>query len=264
MRVITTPWKDTFLELVSKSKKSIKITSPFVKETICNELLSAKKSTSKIELITSFKLGTIHSGSLDINAIESIINSNGIVKNFSRLHSKIYLFDEREVIISSGNLTNGGLVNNYEYGIYSNDKSFVSKVVSDFNSLSNNENTGRILIKHLLEANRILSKLPKVQNEMISNINFDIPEEKNDVLFISNEKISSSLKGWKLEIFNCINSISNDFFSLADVYQFESHLKTKYPKNNEIAPKIRQQLQNLRDIGLIEFLGNGTYKKLWK
>lgn len=42
MRVIKTPWKKELLELVSKSQKSIKITSPFVKENICDDLLIAK------------------------------------------------------------------------------------------------------------------------------------------------------------------------------------------------------------------------------
>src|ERR1043165_2908364 len=105
MRIITTPWKDSFLELIRQSRRSIKITSPFVKNDICKELISAKKSTTRIELITSFKLMSIYSGSLDIPAIESIINNNGIVKNFSKLHSEIYLFDDSKAIITSGNLT---------------------------------------------------------------------------------------------------------------------------------------------------------------
>ena len=44
----------------------------------------------------------------------------------------------------------------------------------------------------------------------------------------------------------------------------EGFLKEKHPSNQHIPDKIRQQLQQLRDLGLIEFLGNGRYKKLWK
>ena len=36
-------------------------------------------------------------------------------------------------------------------------------------------------------------------------------------------------------------------------------LQKKYPWNHNIRPKIRQQLQVLRDRGLISFLGNGQY-----
>ena len=59
-----------------------------------------------------------------------------------------------------------------------------------------------------------------------------------------------------------IDKIKNDTFSLKEIYIFETYLKTKYPNNNHIKDKIRQQLQILRDKGIIEFSGRGSYKKL--
>jgi type II restriction enzyme len=46
------------------------------------------------------------------------------------------------------------------------------------------------------------------------------------------------------------------------MYKFENLLQIKHPANNNIKPKIRQQLQILRDKGFIEFLGNGKYRKV--
>ena len=264
MKTITTPWKSDFLELVSNSKKSIKITSPFIKENICDEMLSIKQSNVKLELITSFKLGNIYSGSLDIAAIEKIINQKGIVKNFSKLHSKIYLFDDKEVIISSGNLTYGGMVNNYEYGIYSNEKNLVSKISNDFNQLSDNKRTGELNLSHLEKVKEILSKIQSNESIKFPNFNFESPENNYDTLEIPDETISSSLKGWKLEVFKCINLIPNQVFTSTEINKFENQLKIIYPNNDHITDKIRQQLQYLRDLGLIEFLGNGHYRKLWK
>jgi type II restriction enzyme len=76
--------------------------------------------------------------------------------------------------------------------------------------------------------------------------------------------LNTTLKGWKLEVFKCVQQIPNQTFTLQEITKFESQLKKTYPENNFIKDKIRQQLQNLRDLGLIEFLGNGNYKKLWK
>ena len=45
------------------------------------------------------------------------------------------------------------------------------------------------------------------------------------------------------------------------MYKYENKLKKKHIKNNNISPKIRQQLQILRDKGYIEFLGNVLYRK---
>lgn len=79
-------------------------------------------------------------------------------------------------------------------------------------------------------------------------------------LFIRDK--SNEAKGWILSIMKCIDSIKENSFSLNEVYKFENQLKQKYPNNNFIKDKIRQQLQILRDKGIIEFSGRGNYKKV--
>jgi type II restriction enzyme len=92
-------------------------------------------------------------------------------------------------------------------------------------------------------------------------INREIVKETfNKTLFLRTK--SKDAKGWILDIMNCIDSIKKDSFTLDEVYQFEDKLKLKYPNNNFIKDKIRQQLQVLRDKGIIEFLGRGKYKKI--
>ncbi|QYX55774.1 hypothetical protein K1T73_11855 [Roseovarius sp. SCSIO 43702] len=49
-------------------------------------------------------------------------------------------------------------------------------------------------------------------------------------------------------------------FTLAEIYAFEDRLSQVYPGNNNVRPKIRQQLQVLRDNGFLEFLGAGRYR----
>lgn len=264
MKILKTPWKRDFLDLVKQSNKSIKITSPFVKYDVCKELINAKSSLSKVELITSFKLMSIFTGSLDISAIESIINSSGTVKNSPKLHSKIYVFDDAKAIITSGNLTNGGLLKNFEYGIYLDEKSIVKTIVDDFNLLSENEKTGIVKLSDLEIVKNILSKIPKTVSERLPTLQIETPEDNLDIIETPIEPILSSLTGWKLEVFKCANSIPKQSFSISDINKFENHLRKIYPTNQHIPDKIRQQLQYLRDLGLIEFLGFGRYNKLWK
>jgi type II restriction enzyme len=78
--------------------------------------------------------------------------------------------------------------------------------------------------------------------------------------FLANQKKEG--RGWTIEILKLLEKIPQQEFSLAEVYQFENLLKLKFPNNNFIKDKIRQQLQALRDKGLIEFKGNGNYKKI--
>ena len=51
-------------------------------------------------------------------------------------------------------------------------------------------------------------------------------------------------------------------FTLEDVYRFEDYLQTRHPQNSFVKDKIRQQLQILRDKGIIEFVSRGVYRKI--
>lgn len=78
--------------------------------------------------------------------------------------------------------------------------------------------------------------------------------------FLKSKKTDS--RGWIIDIMNCLDKIKNNVFSLNEIYTFENQLKLKYPNNNHIKDKIRQQLQILRDSGILEFSKKGTYKKI--
>lgn len=70
-------------------------------------------------------------------------------------------------------------------------------------------------------------------------------------------------RGWLLDVMRCIDRIQNEHFFLDDVYAFAEELQKKHPNNHHIKDKIRQQMQYLRDKGLVEFCGNnGRYRKI--
>lgn len=64
-----------------------------------------------------------------------------------------------------------------------------------------------------------------------------------------------------LDVLNCVNIIEDRDFTLEQMYSFEKMLAEKHPDNHHIKDKIRQQLQMLRDNGIIEFIGRGRYRK---
>ena len=67
------------------------------------------------------------------------------------------------------------------------------------------------------------------------------------------------LRGWTLDVLKAIRKLNKAEFSLSDVYQFESELAAMHPGNRNVRPKIRQQLQVLRDLGFINFTDRGHY-----
>ncbi len=69
-------------------------------------------------------------------------------------------------------------------------------------------------------------------------------------------------RGWLFDILSCVDRVPNNSFTLSQMYAFADELAVKHPENNNIKPKIRQQLQVLRDRGIIEFIEPGQYRKV--
>lgn len=67
-------------------------------------------------------------------------------------------------------------------------------------------------------------------------------------------------RGWLMDVLLCTDKLGDDF-SLNEMYSFAPQLKSKHPNNQNIEPKIRQQLQFLRDKGFIDFVSPGHYRK---
>ena len=74
------------------------------------------------------------------------------------------------------------------------------------------------------------------------------------------EKLKAKQRGWTLEVLNTVRSLGKANFSLDEIYSREGELARLHPENRHVRPKIRQQLQILRDLGLLDFLGGGEYR----
>ena len=70
-------------------------------------------------------------------------------------------------------------------------------------------------------------------------------------------------RGWALEVLRVVEQLPEPEFALADIYDTSPAISARFPGNNNVRAKIRQQLQILRDKGFIQFLGKGRYRKLF-
>ena len=85
----------------------------------------------------------------------------------------------------------------------------------------------------------------------------DVRQSWRKISFIGTAKADS--RGWINDIMWCVNQLGRKEFTLKEIYAFEGQLKKLHPDNNNIQPKIRQQLQFLRNQGYLRFLGAGKY-----
>ena len=67
-------------------------------------------------------------------------------------------------------------------------------------------------------------------------------------------------RGWLVEVMKSVEALGRPEFTLAEVYADAPRLAALYPGNQHVEPKIRQQLQVLRDAGWLTFEGRGRYR----
>jgi len=73
-------------------------------------------------------------------------------------------------------------------------------------------------------------------------------------------QLPPSRRGWTVEVLNLVRQLRKPEFALAELYEHEGELRESHPGNKNIRPKIRQQLQILRDMRLIRFTERGKYR----
>ncbi|RYX80113.1 hypothetical protein EON83_30010 [bacterium] len=72
----------------------------------------------------------------------------------------------------------------------------------------------------------------------------------------------ATARGWLLAVMGAVEAVGRPGFTLAEVYAQEARLAALYPGNNNVRPKIRQQLQVLRDRGWLAFGDKrGTFRR---
>lgn len=109
-----------------------------------------------------------------------------------------------------------------------------------------------------------LSQIPS--NAQISIVNDSLPRQQSEISQLWKKmqtvnQIRPEFRGWLADIMLVVEKMNSEF-SLEEMYKFEDLLKAKHPANQNIQPKIRQQLQILRNLNFLVFLGRGFYHKL--
>jgi type II restriction enzyme len=74
------------------------------------------------------------------------------------------------------------------------------------------------------------------------------------------ESVRPEQRGWALDVLNVLRRIGKTEFSLSEVYSYAEELQKLHPNNRHVEPKIRQQLQVLRDKEFLEFVRPGEYR----
>ena len=111
----------------------------------------------------------------------------------------------------------------------------------------------------------LLSKIPQagrlhiVSDGLVRPVS-QVRREYRDTIAI--KKVETENRGWTLDVLRVVQDLPSCEFTLEVMYAFDKDLAALHPKNKHVRPKMRQQLQVLRDMGYVEFVSPGRYRRL--
>jgi len=139
VELVGSPWANRFYDLLTLTEKELVLVSPFIgRQPVrrVRRIVAGGGSTQQIRVrvLTNLTVGSMVSGSLDVAALLEFVETvpNTTITHLPSLHAKVYIVDERFAVVTSANLTGGGLAGNREYGVLIRDPGLVSDVRADF------------------------------------------------------------------------------------------------------------------------------------
>jgi len=73
-------------------------------------------------------------------------------------------------------------------------------------------------------------------------------------------EIKAKERGWTFDVLNAVRRLGKTEFTTADAYSFTRELEALHRDNRHVKDKIRQQLQVLRDMGLLIHVERGVWR----
>ena len=122
MQSVKSPWVATFDQFAGSIKGSAIVAAPYITREPVERLVSklgARRRSVRLELLTNLSSDSAVGGSLDVGALAWLCEKapNTTVRHLRYLHAKAYVADDHLAIVTSSNLTNGGLHRNHELGV---------------------------------------------------------------------------------------------------------------------------------------------------
>ncbi len=139
VQLLRSPWEVNLADLVTSPDSFLLLASPYITCGVAQrigELLSRRNGSSDLRVLclTNIRVESVLSGSLELEAIVELGRTfrNFMAVHLPALHAKVFVADYKCAIVTSGNLTQGGLSSNYEYGVLLRRPDLVREVRLDF------------------------------------------------------------------------------------------------------------------------------------
>lgn len=251
--LLSRDWKDALAELVAGTRSHLMISSPYVTgDGIAFIIGNRHPSLNSVTFVTDLSPVNICDGATDPNALVSLMSGvpNVVLRHLPRLHAKVYVSDARCAIITSANLTIGGLDRNYEYGVKIPDPRIVESISQDISRYSE---LGALVARDNLQvycdiANRVRATYQRERNSVTRSLRSEF------------EKHLAAAQDQLLRL-RLAEGPMHTVFAKTIVY-----LLTRYGplSTDQLHPRIKAIHPDLCDDNIDRIIDGKSYGKKWK
>lgn len=255
-QVVSSPIQPHLTNFIRDCHSTLMIASPYIKKSAVEWLVEIKPPSLKnFSVLTNLSLANILSKSLEISALQLLFATfpNISIISLPHLHAKVFIADGETALVTSANLTNGGLWTNYEYGIIVKHRQVVEDISKDMISYMA---LGSIVTTNLLQVvDQRIAELTAIQKQAESSSATKILRSK---LHASQISLQNTLLSSRLNKGQTINSL----FSETIIW-----IMRRYP-NGITTRDLHREVQNIHpdicDDSIDRVINGQHFGKRWK
>lgn len=138
IQTLRSPWDATFRDVAGAATTDLLILSPYITRRPLDDLVgvlrdAGRDHTLAVRVVTDLSPGALGSEALDARALLRLLERlpTASLTHLPRLHAKVYVADSACAVVTSANLTDGGLSLNREYGLRVDDPVLVTAIRDD-------------------------------------------------------------------------------------------------------------------------------------
>jgi hypothetical protein len=266
LALVTTPTETWLRENLRSCQERFLVASPYVGSVLL-ELMRSLAAVVKRTLVTRISLRDFAAGMSSIEVLCSLAEEGTAVLGLRGLHAKAYIVDDSRALVTSANATAGGLRHNWECGVAFARPDLVQALAEQVRTgFAAPEPPSVIVPKELASLRTAVEVIRPVWPKEPCLKDLLVMEEQGPPFEVTDlEKFVTALPGWRRLTFEGVVLLRKSEFSLDELLAVcEPRARRKYPNNRHVREKLRQMLQELRDLGALEFLGGGHYRKTFQ
>lgn len=268
MEIVTTPTFAWLSEQAKVCRSRMIIGSPYVNNGVF-ALTDQVPTCAERTLVTRTDLRDFAVRASSLDSLCTLSRSGVNIRSLSKLHAKVYVFDDA-ALVTSANATFAGMSRNLECGLATKDKQVSIRLADSLlKGFGARRHPPLVTLKELEGLHEAVAAIRVSLPDAVfpspedSEYSADsLPTIEADFSIADDTALIEGLTGWKRLTMRGVLELPEGSFQMSDLLPVCQPMAVReYPNNHRVREKLRQQLQYLRDLGLVEFLGGGIYRR---